>query len=157
PGSFELLACGFSHVIIASVVGNDVISVPRQPRRNGQSDSACCASDDGYPLLLAHGCHSAPIAVAIGCSTVTPFGLRCSGVFLIPPRRITLAAQARPPPKATKTRLSSSLTLPAASASQSAIGMEAAEVLPYLSRFTQTLSMERSSRRAAASMMRRLA
>ena len=37
------------------------------------------------------------------------------------------------------------------------MGMDAAEVFPYLSRLTQTLSIERSSRRAAASMIRRLA
>src|SRR5438552_814603 len=47
---------------------------------------------------------------------------------------LTMAAPlVRPAPKATKRRLSPGRTLPSSMASHRAMGMEAAEVLPYLS------------------------
>jgi hypothetical protein len=44
---------------------------------------------------------------------------------------ITALAQVKPLPKAAKTTVSPSFTLPSSQASQSAIGIEAAVVLPY--------------------------
>src|SRR5206468_5838642 len=57
----------------------------------------------------------------------------------------TEAPQVKPPPKPTRTMQSPSRSLPASSASASATGMEAADILPYLSRLIIHLSSLRFS------------
>src|SRR2546423_15602535 len=70
--------------------------------------------------------------------------------------RITAFAQVRPAPKATKTMMFPGLIRPERQASSSAIGTDAAEVLPYLSMFTKTFSGGKPSLCVAESMMRRV-
>src|SRR5204863_6025995 len=72
-------------------------------------------------------------------------------------QRMTAAPQARPPPNAENSRRSSALSLPCSTASSSAMGSEADEVLPYLSMFRKKRSMEMPTRSETPSMMRRLA
>jgi hypothetical protein len=66
-------------------------------------------------------------------------------------------SQVNPAPKATKSTVEPSLMRPCAIASSKAMGMDAAEVLPKRSTFTNTLSMEMPACFAVASMMRTLA
>ena len=65
-----------------------------------------------------------------------------------------MEAQVRPAPKPTNKMLSPFFKAPAACASQRAIGIEAAEVLAYLSTLTQSFSMGIFKRFAAEEMMR---
>ena len=67
------------------------------------------------------------------------------------------APEVKPAPKATMTIWSPTLTRPSLTASASAIGTDAADVLPYLSRLTNILSIGRSRPLATDSMMRMLA
>ena len=71
--------------------------------------------------------------------------------------RTSAAPQVKPPPKATRRTLSPRRMRPTASASQSAIGIEAAEVLPYRWIFTKTFSGGKRKRFATPSMIRTLA
>ena len=70
---------------------------------------------------------------------------------------IATAPEVKPAPKATMTMLSPTLTRPSLTASASAIGTDAAEVLPYLSRLTNIRSIGRSRPLATASMIRMFA
>ena len=63
----------------------------------------------------------------------------------------------KPAPNATIATLSPTLTRPSLTASASAIGTDAADVLPYLSRLTNILSIGRSRPLATASMIRMFA
>lgn len=67
------------------------------------------------------------------------------------------AAQVRPAPNPTRTMLSPRSNLPSRCASSSAMATAAADVLPYLWRFTKTFSLGMVRRSAMASIMRRLA
>jgi hypothetical protein len=71
--------------------------------------------------------------------------------------RIKADAQVRPPPKASSRMRLFSLILPSRTASSSAMGMEAAEVFPYLWMVRTTYSIGMFSRFAMALMMRRFA
>ena len=70
---------------------------------------------------------------------------------------IATAPDVNPAPNATITILSPTATRPSLTASASAIGTDAAEVLPYLSRLTNMRSIGRSRPLATASMMRMFA
>src|SRR6476469_945161 len=74
-----------------------------------------------------------------------------------PPQRTTAAPLVRPEPNATKRMLSPSLTRPWSTASQRAMGIEAAEVLPYLSMLRKTYSGGSFRRSAIEAIMRVLA
>ena len=63
----------------------------------------------------------------------------------------------KPAPNATIVTLSPTLTRPSLTASASAIGTDAADVFPYLSRLTNIFSIGRSRPFATASMIRMLA
>src|SRR5580692_2072623 len=76
---------------------------------------------------------------------------------IYPVHRHATAPHERPPPKATNTIRSPGLTRPARTVSESAIGIEAADVLPYSAMLITTLSSGRPKYRAVASMMRLLA
>ena len=70
---------------------------------------------------------------------------------------IVTAPEVKPAPKATMTIRSPTLTRPSLTASARAIGTDAADVFPYLSRFTNIRSIGRSSPLATASMIRMFA
>src|SRR5690606_38609803 len=80
-----------------------------------------------------------------------------SGEAHAAPQVSTVAAQVRPAPNDTSSRLSPFPMRPSSSAVHSARGMEAVELLPYSSTVTTTRSRGRPSLRRAASMMRRFA
>ena len=67
------------------------------------------------------------------------------------------APDVKPAPNATMTMRSPILMRPPLTASASAMGTDAAEVFPYLSRFTNIRSIGRSRPLATASMIRMLA
>ena len=73
------------------------------------------------------------------------------------PHRSSALAQDMPAPMPQASTVVPSSRRPSSAASLSAIGIEPADVLPYRSMFTTTLSIGTPSRCAAASMMRRLA
>src|SRR3990172_9429961 len=68
--------------------------------------------------------------------------------------RTKAEAQVRPPPNASNSRRLLSLILPSRTASSSAMGMEAAEVLPYLGSVSTTFSLGMLGRRPMPSMLR---
>src|SRR6056297_1053238 len=70
---------------------------------------------------------------------------------------IRAAPQVNPPPKASSSMVSPRLMRPERTATSSAIGTDAADVLPCMSTVTTTRSIGMSSLRAVALMMRRLA
>ncbi len=67
----------------------------------------------------------------VGMPTLPNFLL--SSLFLFSYHLTAAEAQVSPPPKATKRTMSPSFMMPSLTASSSAMGIEAAEVLPYLS------------------------
>ena len=69
----------------------------------------------------------------------------------------TAAPQLRPPPKPASTSLLPSCTSPCSTASQRAMGTDAAEVLPYLSTLVNSFSGGKPSASAADWMMRMFA
>ncbi len=73
------------------------------------------------------------------------------------PQRITVEPQVTPPPNAVCTTTDPGSMRPCSSASASAMGIEAAAELPWVSMLTITFFGGSPRRRAAASMIRALA
>src|ERR1700723_2520360 len=95
--------------------------------------------------------------VASHCDALRPLaGEHCAKPHYAAHLQAT-APHERPPPKATNTIRSPGLTRPVRTVSESAIGMDAADVLPYSEILITTLSSGRPKYRAGAAMMLLLA
>ena len=129
---------------------------PGRRRRAGRRSSRAGASARRAPRGSGRPSPSRPAAGRVTSSgriAASPIRPRAGSAV----HSIVTAPLVKPAPNATIVTLSPTLTRPSFTASARAIGTDAAEVLPYLSRLMNILSIGRSRPFATASMIRTFA